>query len=208
MNHPMPTLANLRKAHEVFNGIEPRGFIYWSSTKLVSAVIGTNLKSVRKDELVQALMTLLMIWNRNYYRFRLHGKLERHFGELEVVISKHFDRLMDFRKQRIQEVSEIPHLAVQAIFEDFKGVLGRVGAAKCLHLMAPGFFPLWDVAILRGYGMDRGEYRNRTDAERYVAFINIARVQIDNIGDFGSFADNPLKILDEYNYCHFTKHEI
>jgi hypothetical protein len=212
MNHPMPTLAHLQKAREEFKKIEPRDFFYWSVTKLVAAVLDTESRSDKVDELVRALMMLLMTWNRNYYRFFSDRKpgmtLEEHFEELERAISKHFDRLIEFRSQRIHDTAEIPEHDVRDIFRDFTDVLGRVGAAKCLHLLAPRFFPLWDAAILRGYEMEKEKFRHRTDAERYVAFISISKSQIDSLGDFSSFTDNPLKSLDEYNYCRFTKHVV
>lgn len=209
MQSPMPTLVQLRKAREEFKRIEPRDFFYWSVTKLVAAVLDTESRTGVVDELVRVLMMLLTTWNKNYYRF-FNGRkagmsLENHFAELETVILLHFDGLLRFRKQRIDETATIPEEDIRSIFEDFSRVLGRVGAAKCLHLLAPTFFPLWDAAILKGYGLDKGEYRHRTDAERYVAFIAISKTQIDTLGDFSSFTDNPLKSLDEYNYCRFTK---
>lgn len=209
MNHPMPTLAHLRKARKEFKRIEPRDFFYWSVTKLVASVLDTKSKAGMVDELVRVLMMLLTTWNKNYYRFFNNRKrgmtLEEHFHELEEVISKHFDHLVKFRSQKIQETAQIPEQGIRDIFEDFASVLGRVGAAKCLHLLAPGLFPLWDAAILKGYGLEKGEYRNRTDTERYIAFIRISKAQIDSLGDFSFFTDNPLKSLDEYNYCRFTK---
>jgi len=209
MKHPMPTLAHLRKAREEFKRIEPRDFFYWSVTKLVAAVLAAETRDGKIDELVRALMMLLMTWNKNYYRFFTDRKpgmaLETHFEKLQEVISKHLDRLMTFRSQKIYTTAEIPEQAVREMFRDFTDVLGRVGAAKCLHLLAPGFFPLWDAAILKGYGMERGDFRHRKDEERYVAFIGISKDQIDNLGDFSSLTDNPLKSLDEYNYCRFTK---
>jgi hypothetical protein len=66
--------------------------------------------------------------------------------------------------------------------------------------------PLWDAAILKGYGLEKSPFRKRTDAERYVVFMQIAKAQIENLGDFSSLTDNLLKALDEYNYCRFTKH--
>jgi hypothetical protein len=209
MKHPMPTLAHLRKARDEFTRIEPRDFFYWSVSKLVAAVLDTEPRTDVVDELVRVLMMLLTTWNRNYYRFFKERKpemtLEEHFAELEAIITKHFDHLIRLRSQRIHETAEIPEQDIRGLFEDFTDVLGRVGAAKCLHLLAPGFFPLWDAAILKGYGMEKQEYRHRTDAERYVAFIRISKAQIDNLGDFSSITDNPLKRLDEYNYCRFTK---
>ncbi len=196
MKHPMPTLAHLRKAREEFERIEPRDFFYWSVTKLVAAVLGAESRAGNVDELVRALMMLLMTWNKNYYRFFDRRKpgmtLKKHFDELRDVIAEHFDRLLKFRSQRLHETAEIPDQDIRDIFEDFTQVLGRVGAAKCLHLLAPGFFPLWDAAILKGYGLEKGEYRKQNDARRYVAFISISKAQIDNLGDFSSFSENPL----------------
>ena len=209
MTHPMPTLAQLQDARNEFKKIEPRDFFYWSVTKLVAAVLDADTKAGKIDELVRALMMLLTTWNKNYYRFFERHKggmsLEQHFADLERVISKHFERLAEFRGRRLHEVADVPEGEVRATFQDFAGVLGRVGAAKCLHLLAPGFFPLWDAAILKGYGMEKSPYRGCTDAERYVAFMKITKAQLACLGDFSSFTDNPLKSLDEYNYCRFTK---
>ncbi len=154
-------------------------------------------------------MMLLTTWNKNYYRFFASHKgsmtLEEHFAELEEAISKHFERLIYFRSRKIHEVVALPEKEIRDIFQDFTTVLGRVGAAKCLHLLAPGFFPLWDAAILKGYGLEKAPYRNRSDAERYVAFITITKAQVAKLGDWKSLTDNPLKSLDEYNYCRFTR---
>lgn len=209
MQYPMPTHKNLHKAREEFNKIEPRDFFYWSVTRLVAAVLDTESRTGKVNELVRVLMMLLTTWNKNFYRFfdaRKPGiTLEQHFTELENAIIKHFKRLMDFRNRHIYKMTKIPDQDIRVIFEDFSVVLGRVGAAKCLHLLAPGFFPLWDAAILKGYGLEKGECRHLTNAERYIAFINISKCQIINLGKFSPINDNPLKSLDEYNYCRFTK---
>ena len=209
VKHPMPTFANLGKARKEFKSIEPRDFFYWSVTKLVTAVLDAEHRTPNVDELVRVLMMLLTTWNKNYYRFFESRKgrmtLEEHFAELETAISKHLGRLLEFRCRRIYEAGEFPEKAIRDIFQDFANVLGRVGAAKCLHLLAPDFFPLWDAAILKGYGLERVPYRDLADAERYIAFMTITKAQIANLGDINSLSTNPLKSLDEYNYCRFTK---
>jgi hypothetical protein len=209
MNHAMPTTAQLRQARNEFKRIEPRDFFYWSVTRLVSSILDSDTGADKIDELVRALMMLLTTWNKNYYRFFERRKggmtLEEHFEELERTITKHFDRLAAFRKQRLFEVAALPESEISEIFRDFAGALGRVGAAKCLHLLAPGFFPLWDAAILKGYGLERASYRCCDDAARYVAFVKITKAQIANLPNLDSNADNLLKRLDEYNYCTFTK---
>ena len=209
-SHPTPSLAQLRKAREEFNASEPRGFFYWSVTKLVASVLDTNeMTASTLDDLVRALMMLLTTWNKNFYRFFGRRKpgmtLDEHFDEVEKVIAKHFDRLMQLRMLRMDKELDLPEREIVPIFADFSSALGRVGAAKCLHLLAPYYFPLWDAAILNGYGLETKEYRRRTDAERYVAFMRITKAQLDKLGDLSSFTDNPLKCLDEYNYCRFTQ---
>ncbi len=210
MKLPQPTLAHLKKARIEFMRIEPRDFFYWSITKLVSSILDTQTKPVVVNELVCALMMLLTSWNRNYYRFfksRYSSKtFESHFADLESVVERHFVRLNAFRLQSLNHSSEIPTEDVREIFTDFTSVLGRVGAAKCLHLLAPRYFPLWDAAILKDYGMESGLHRHSTDAERYLAFMEIAQQQMVRIRKLEAFTDNPLKSLDEYNYCRFTKH--
>ena len=153
MTSVMPTISKLQKAHEEFKKIEPRDFFYWSVSKLVESVLQS--KPLVLNDLVRSLMMLLTTWNKNYYRFietrDPDWTLEKHFAELEGVISKYFESLMRFRRQKIQDTSSIPEDEIQKTFKDFTTVLGRVGAAKCLHLLAPTFFPLWDAAILKGF---------------------------------------------------------
>lgn len=205
VKHPMPTIGDLRRARAEFKRIEPRDFFYWSVTKLVNSVFETQ---VNVSELVCALMMLLTTWNKNYYRFfksrNAGATLEAHFVDLEKVIYKHLEQLVVLRTRSLPEVDNSERL-VPVIFQDFTKVLGRVGAAKCLHLLAPRFFPLWDAAILKGYGMEKTPFRNSTEAERYVAFMGIVKVQLAKLGDISSFTGNTLKSLDEYNYCRFTK---
>jgi hypothetical protein len=206
--YPMPTFTDLKKAREEFENIEPHDFFYWSVTKLVSAVMDENPENVKIDELVCALMMLLTTWNKNYYRFFADRKpgmtMKQHFSELESVVSKHFDILILLRKRMIDHFEEDQEPRELEIFQDFTNVLGRVGAAKCLHLLAPSYFPLWDAAILQGYGMEKGKYRHMSDAARYVEFMKITKSQLDGLGDLSQFA-NPLKSIDEYNYCRFTR---
>ena len=202
--YPKPTLKHLTNARETFKRIETRDFFYWSVTKLVTAVLDSESRTAKADDLVRALMMLLTTWNKNYYRFKPKLNMEEHFDELKTAISDNFDRLMRFRSQKLHESADIPEHEILNIFAAFTDVLGRVGAAKCLHLLAPDFFPLWDAAILKGYGMEKAQYRHQNDSERYVAFMRISKDQIDNLGDFSSLG-HPLKSLDEYNYCRFTK---
>jgi hypothetical protein len=92
---------------------------------------------------------------------------------------------------------------VKSIFENFEGVLGKTGAAKCLHLLAPRFFPLWDTKIAIAYKVAKGN-----EAECYCNFMKIAREQCKCLGGEKAIGRNPLKALDEYNYLMFTLSEL
>jgi hypothetical protein len=80
---------------------------------------------------------------------------------------------------------------------------GQVGAAKALHLLAPGFLPLWDRAIAVAYGLQLGY--TGTNGKRYVRMANIAKSQSARVGGADAIGADILKALDEYNYCRFTK---
>ena len=71
---------------------------------------------------------------------------------------------------------------------------------KCL---APCFFPLRDNAIALAYGLAlQGRGRN---ADSYWQFMETARDQWASPGGEETFRRNPLRAIDEYNFCKFTK---
>jgi hypothetical protein len=77
-----------------------------------------------------------------------------------------------------------------------------VSVAKALHLLAPGYFPLWDDKIARAYNC----YYNTLPAEKYYEFCQ----KMKRLCEKYKFPQNesPLKIIDEYNYAKYTKHWI
>lgn len=89
---------------------------------------------------------------------------------------------------------------VRILFSQFAQVLGPVGAAKCLHLLAPNFFPLWDRAIAKAYRINL----DNCAFDEYVKFIRIVQHQCCSIKGAGALWPDLLKAVDEYNYCTFT----
>lgn len=153
----------------------------------------------------EAVAVLLQSWNAAYYRFgkRLGRRFdEQHFLDIERILKCHTEALLSFRPRSIQTFGQNDLPVVRALFDDFEGVLGAVGAAKCLHLLAPGFFPLWDRAIAAAYGVALAQRGKNTD--RYTRFMAIAKKQCRALGESQFMAQNPLKALDEYNYCRHT----
>ena len=81
--------------------------------------------------------------------------------------------------------------------------MGPVGTAKALHLLAPGLFPLWDRDIAKAYGLALGEAGS--NGKRYWRFMLIAKQQCLELSRQEPSCKNPLKSIDEYNYCKYTK---
>jgi hypothetical protein len=87
---------------------------------------------------------------------------------------------------------------VTLLFDRFARVLGPVGAAKSLHLLAPAFFPLWDQKIAHAYGLGK---RSPND---YRVFMEVVQDQYRLLRERGAPCRDLLKAIDEYNYCKYT----
>jgi len=193
----MPTLQDLRAARDAFEANEPRDLFYRAATELVVlALQGATSLSIAK-----ALAVLLQTWNRAYYQFRPFDS--QHFERIERLLKEHLDVLRAFRKRSIEAFVPDDDPTSASMFTDFEQVLGPVGAAKSLHLLAPRFFPLWDRAIAEAYGLALG--RRGTNAKRYLRFMSITRSQCTHLKPGLPSTWNLLKAIDEYNYCKFTK---
>jgi len=192
------TLDAVRKARAAFERNEPRDLFYRAAVYLV----GEALRGNAPLSVAEALAVLLQTWNRAYYRYYLFDS--DHFSAIEHLLAEHQGTLAAFRKRRIEGLERSQDLGcVLHVFRCFEEVLGPVGAAKSLHLLAPQFFPLWDRAIAKAYGLRLGP--RGTNARRYWDFMAITREQALHLHRSGAPEGNVLKAIDEYNYCHHTK---
>jgi hypothetical protein len=192
-----PTIRDIEAARQAFEANEPRDLFYRVATELVSlALEGRTSLSV-----AEALAVLLQTWNKRFYQYRRFDG--QHFTEIEQLISDHHSLLITFRQRSIESFDQEDESEVKHVFKAFEEVLGPVGAAKCLHLLAPRFFPLWDRAIADNYDLPLG--KAGTNAGRYCSFMRIVKGQIQSLGGEQLIGRNPLKAIDEYNYCKYTK---
>ncbi len=191
------TVKQLHAAREAFEKNEPRDLFYRAATELV----GLALQEKTSLSVTEALAVLLQTWNMAFYRF--HPFTRQHVAEIDQVVSDHHVELATFRKRAIGSFCLDDVTAVMRIFDDFERVLGPVGAAKSLHLLAPTFFPLWDRAIAKAYGIELR--KAGTNATGYIQLIAISKRQVGALGCRVISGRNPLKAIDEYNYCKFTK---
>lgn len=200
MKHRTLTMQDMRIAHRTFEDNEPRDLFYRAATELVRLALSgkTSLK------VAEALAVLLQTWNKVYYQYR--GFDSQHFADIDRLIKGNYVTVTALRKRSVASYGHKDRANVTGVFNSFEVVLGPVGAAKCLHLLAPRFFPLWDRAIAVGYGFPLK--RIGCNAERYCDFMEIVKSQCDNLGGQRKIGRNPLKAIDEYNYCRYTKHWI
>ena len=195
-----PTIQDIEAARLAFEANEPRDLFYRAATELVALALGgkTSLS------VAEALAVLLQTWNKMFYQYRRFDS--RHFADIERLIRDHHSILITFRQRSIQSLNQEDESKVVRVFKAFEEVLGPVGAAKCLHLLAPCFFPLWDRAIAAAYGLPlRQKGRN---AERYRRFMEILKEQVQSFDGEQVIGRNPLKAIDEYNYRRHTKGSI
>ena len=193
----VPSIQDVEAARRAFEDNEPRDLFYRAAIELVMLALDSKTTLT----VAEALAVLLQTWNRMFYQYR--GFDSQHFADIERLISTHHSALDTFRQRSIETFNHEDESKVMRLFQDFEEVLGPVGAAKCLHLLAPRFFPLWDRAIAQAYDLPlRQKGRN---ADRYCRFMQIVKVQVQGLGGEQTIGRNPLKAIDEYNYCKYTK---
>jgi hypothetical protein len=192
-----PTVAELDEARKRFLEYEPRDLFYRVASELIELAL-TGKTSITVAE---ALAVLLQTWNAQYYQYRPFTL--QHFADIEALLQKHSDDTLRFRSRTIESVSEPDLPIVESLFNSFEQVLGPVGAAKSLHLLAPKYFPLWDRAIAKAYRCELGNVG--ANGANYSAFFLTAALQARTLSRIMPEESNLLKRIDEFNYCKHTK---
>jgi len=192
----LPTWEQLERSRTLLQEYEPRDLFYRTATELVALALDGKTKL----SVAESLAVLLQTWNAPYYRF--HPFDSERFAALETVLSSQRSTLDEFRTRSIATMTTYDFHIIAYLFTAFELVLGPVGAAKGLHLLAPEFFPLWDREITKAYRINVGA--PGTNSAEYVRFMTIVVKQITQLVSNGPCV-GLLKRIDEYNYCRFTK---
>jgi hypothetical protein len=192
-----PEFDELENARLAYEADERRDLFYRTATELVDLAIREQISLT----LAEVLTVLLQRWNQPYDRYSRFDAA--HCADIERLLSEHRALLQSLRARSIEDFSDDDQTMVEALFRDFELALGPVGAAKCLHLLAPRFFPLWDRDIASAYFVSLLEPGR--NGERYCRFMRIVKGQCGELGGEQRIGRNPLKALDEYNYCHHIK---
>jgi hypothetical protein len=196
------SLAELKAGCAEFKKRERREPMYTVATFLLKEFWGNPAK------VAEGLGVLLSIWNSAFYR---NGPFD--YEVLGRCVAKNQAGLDAFRNRNILTHSPKDNKQIRALFQDFldalricegkcKGRGSPVGIAKALHLLAPGFFPLWDDKIARAYDC----YYSDDPAGQFMAFFAKMKVIAAALAPKVSLEGKTLlKLIDEYNYAKFSK---
>jgi len=154
-------------------------------------------------EVADGLGILLLHWNGAFYN---NGPFD--YKALEKCISSNQKLLNEYRRRDILSYSPKDDAKIKRLFTAFlnglricegksKGKSTPVGVAKALHLLAPGFFPVWDHDIACAHGCDYS-----TDpAGNYVSFIRKTKAvakRLHPCKDVDKTGRTLVKLIDEY----------
>jgi hypothetical protein len=185
-----------------FQRRERRDAMYRTATFLVKHFWG------KPTEVAEGLGVLLCVWNHAFYR---NGPFD--YDLLEKCIAKNQARLDAFRHRSILTHSLNDGSQIRSLFHEFldalricegkcKGRGSPVGVAKALHLLAPGYFPLWDEMIARAYHC----YYDSDPPGQYMAFFLKTKAIAEALAPQVKVGGKTLlKLIDEYNYAKYTK---
>ena len=123
--------ADVKRAREAFDANEPRDLFYRAATELVSLALQRETSLT----VAEALAVLLQTWNKAYYQYRKFDN--DHFASIERLLTIHQAVLSGYRDRSIENVELSEKETITTLFHGFEKVLGPVGAAKALHLLAP-----------------------------------------------------------------------
>lgn len=191
----MPTVTEVEDARTAFIAGEPRYLFYRVATELIDL----SRRKMTSLSVAEALAVLLQTWNKNFYRFR-GGFNEEDLTKIKALLNDHSAIIEKYRQRAIASLVSSEEEDVRMLFSRFENVVGPVGAAKTLHLLAPSFFPLWDRAIAKAYRMNL----NGDPSAEYIRFMRLSKKQCESLAEQGARWPDPLKAIDEYNYCTYT----
>ena len=198
-----PSLHEFEKGYRAFQQHEKQAGMYKKASFVIDYFWG------RPREMADSLGVLLLTWNQAFYRYGLFD-----FDALEQCISQNYTLLDGYRKRNILSYSSADDESIGSLFEQFLSALeicegkkarakSPVAAAKGLHLLAPGFFPVWDDRIARRY-----DCHYASDPKgKYLVFTAKIKQVAEKLGSIDTQATGKtlIKLINEYNYAKYTK---
>jgi hypothetical protein len=197
-----PTPSEFERGFREFQAREPRDAMYKTATFLVEHFWG------HPREMADGMGVLLLTWNQAFYRYGSFG-----FGLLEGALRTNMPVIKNLRTRMIESLTKADEPVIEQLFKAFLDALriadgkkkdcrSPVAVAKALHLLAPGFLPLWDDRIARSYGC----YYNSQPAKKTIVFAyRMQALGRDLQGHVPAGCGRTfLKLSDEGNYAKYT----
>ena len=183
----------------MFETHEPRDLFYRVALDLLQ-----RTRAGQSDFSVpEALAVVLQTWNRRFYISKFGVPFDaKHFADIEGLLARHAEALDGYLARSIESLAPTDEGEIETIFDDFERVLGPVGAAKALHVLAPRFFALWDRPITNSTGFRLG--KRGTNANRYWRWMLHTQSECQELGGEATWGPGLLKRIDELNYCRYT----
>lgn len=189
----LSSAAEVAAAHGEYVRAEGRDVVY----RVASEIIERAYCGEGQFTIGEGVAVLLLSWNAAFYRPR--PDLVRTLADdLDRLVTGHRTQLETYRTRSV--TSDDPAadaLSIESLYRDFVEQLWPVGSAKALHVLAPGFFPLWDDAIAGKFGLHLSP--REASVSSYLALIAMGKqfAMTSNL-------PMPLKALDEWAYVRFT----
>lgn len=118
--------------------------IYCSS---VGAMKGLKLQDILAEDIEQIVRPFLYQWGR-MGRVLGQSKFANWKEKLAHAIVRDGSLLRRYAASELADTNLTPEkLHIERLYESFRDAVGQVAATKCLHLICPGFFPMWDTTI-------------------------------------------------------------
>jgi len=198
----VPTKEEFLQGIRAFKLKEPRGTVYFEALKELREGWGDP------KAMAGAIAILLRSWHLAFYRF---GTLDD--ARLVECVREQLPALVAIRERNIDSLDTGDEELIRNLFNAFRTALrggkggvqeSGVAPAKALHLIAPGFLPIWDNAIAYRYGWVLMWPHD------YVFFCWQMKEMAAAVASYMKPDDKctVLKRVDEFNYSAYTKYWI
>ena len=189
----------LNRARKLFERYEPRDLFY----RVARDLLERTLAGQSDFTLTEAVAVVLLTWNRRFYIGKETPDFDaQHIKDIDGLLGRYGDALAGYRARSIESLREDEQATIESMFDDFDRILGPVGAAKALHVLAPRFFAIWDRSVAQAaslYLKKRG--RNAT---LYWRWMLLTQSVCQDVGGEAVWGPGLLKRIDEFNYCRYT----
>jgi hypothetical protein len=195
----VPSETEFKAAITAYRTRETRGPIYFQALQHITERWGNG------GEMATGIGLLLKSWHNAFYRFGPYDP-----ARLKACLEENMLILDTLRERGIHSFASDDESQVRRLFSTLTAALkggkkgeqeSTVATAKAMHLLAPGFLPLWDNPIAGAYG------QFPMWAHNYISFCGQMKQLASAVEGYVSNPDDCtiLKRVDEFNYAVFTQ---